>query len=119
MGNWDDFETPENDGPNYWNPTEPESVEGVIVDIGSHKDEDEKVHPQLTLDVDGATVVVTGFRKLLRDALLLLVKEEGAKEGDRVKIDFKGKAAGKRYFLYEAKLVGAKASRDAKDNEEF
>jgi len=114
MGAWDEFETPENEGPTYWNPDTPEDVEGTIVKFDSFTDEDGKTHPQLIMDVDGEEVTITGFRKLLRDAILTLVKVDGAKEGDRAKVSFKGKAAGKRYFLYEAKLLAEAPKRAAK-----
>jgi len=122
MGAWDDFETPENEVPVYWNPETPESVEGTIVKFDSFTDEDGKTHPQVILDVDGDVVTITGFRKLLRDALLNLVKVDGAKEGDRAKVSFNGKAQGKRYYLYDAKLLSEapkRATKGAAEKEEF
>lgn len=115
MGAWDEFETPETEGPVYWNPESPEDVEGVIVRFDSFTDEDNKTHPQLIIKTDeDEEVTITGFRKLLRDAILSLVKVDGAKEGDRVKVGFKGKAPGKRYYLYDAKLLSEAPKRAAK-----
>lgn len=114
MGAWDDFETPESDAPNFWNPEEPATIEGVIEAFDKYVDDDGVTHPQLVLDVDGEQHKITGFRKLLRDAILNLAKVDGAGVGDRVKIEFKGKAAGKRYYLYDAKLVAAAPKRSAK-----
>jgi hypothetical protein len=119
MGAWDEFETPENETPQYWNPETPEKVRGTIVKFDTFKDDEGNTHPQVLLDVDGTTVTVTGFRKLLRDALLNLVKVEGAKEGDVAEVEFKGKAQGKRYYLYDAKLIGDAPKREVDAKEEF
>jgi hypothetical protein len=120
MGAWDEFDLPENDGPDYWKPEDPEKIRGKVLEIGVHVDDEGKRFPQLTLDIDGAEVVVTGFRKILRDELVKLVKEDGAGVGDEVEIDFQGKPAGKRYFVYRAKKLSAAPKRAAKkDNEDF
>lgn len=114
MGAWDNFETPENDGPTYWNPDTPTKVKGVIVRFDQFTDEDDKTHPQLIMDVDGEEITITGFRKLLRDALLALVKVDGAKEGDVCEVSYDGKANGKRYYLYSAKVLTPAPTRDVK-----
>lgn len=120
MGVWDEFEAPENDTPDYWNPQSPEKLRGKLVDIDVHVDEEGNRFPQVTIEVNGKEIVVTGFRKILRDELLTLVKDDGAVVGDTVEIDFQGQPKGKRYYVYRAHKVAEAPKRGAKaDAEEF
>ncbi len=119
MGVWDEFDVDKNEGPNYWKPEGPEKLRGKIVEIGTFKGEDGERFPQVTLDVDGDDVVVTGFRSILRNELVKAVKEDGVKAGDEIEIDFQGKPAGKRYFVYRVKKLSEAPKRSSKqDNEE-
>ena len=42
MGAWDEFETPDNDGPNYWKPEAPEKLRGKIVGFDKKVDEEDE-----------------------------------------------------------------------------
>lgn len=117
MGAWDEFDKPVNEGPNYWNPEEPEKITGKVLDIDVYEDEEGKRFPQLVLEVDGEELTVTAFRSILRNELL----EAEPKVGDTLEIDFQGKAPRKRYFVYRVKVLTDAPKRAAKGagNEEF
>lgn len=117
MGAWDDLDIPKSEGADYWNPQEPEKIQGKVLEIGRHTDEEGKVHPQLVLDVEGTELTVTAFRTILKQELNEL---ENLAVGDEIEIDFQGKPKGKRYYVYRARKLTAAAKRTAKkDNEEF
>jgi hypothetical protein len=115
MGAWDELDIDTSEGPTYWNPQEPEKITGKVVKIDVYKDEDEKLHPQVVLEVDGEEVTVTGFRSILAKEL----KQVEPEIGDILTIDFQGKAAGKRYYIYRVtKTGGAAPKRDSKSKTE-
>lgn len=120
MAVWDEFETDKNEGGTFWTPEGPEKLRGKLVEIGTYTSEAGERFPKVTLDVDGNDVIVTGFRSILRNELVRVVKEDGAKVGDEIEIDFQGKPAGKRYFVYRVKKLSEAPKRSSKqDNEEF
>lgn len=116
MGQWDELGIQENDGPNYWKPSDdvPETIRGKVVDLGIYTDSEEKRHPQVTLEVDGEELVVTAFRSILAQELNSV---EDLAVGDDLEIKFEGKPKGKRYFVYRVKKYGAAPKRAAKGTE--
>jgi hypothetical protein len=113
MGNWDELGIEKNDGPAYWKPADdtPETIRGKVVDLGIFTDQDEKRHPQVTLEVDGEELVVTAFRSILAQELNSV---EDLAIGDELEIKFEGKPKGKRYFVYRVKKIAAAPKRAAK-----
>lgn len=119
MGAWDELGIEKNDGPEYWNPQEPEKVTGKVLELGIYEDNEGKKHPQVVLDVEGEELTVTAFRTILAQELNDV---DDLAVGDTLTIDFQGKPKGKRYFVYRVKKVGAAPKRAGKgvdDKEEF
>lgn len=121
MGAWDELGIEANDGPTYWKPEDdtPETIQGKVLDLGIFTDNEDKKHPQVTLDVDGEEIVVTAFRSILAQELNSI---EDLAIGDELQIKFEGKPKGKRYFVYRVKKIGAAPKRAAKgvdSKEEF
>lgn len=119
MGAWDDLGIEKNDGPEYWNPQEPEKIQGKVLELGTYTDDEDKSHPQVVLEVDGEQLTVTAFRTILAQELNSI---DDLKVGDEISIDFQGKPKGKRYFVYRVKKINAapkRAAKGAEEKEEF
>lgn len=115
MGAWDELGIEKNDGPTYWNPDAPEKITGKVLELGVYEDQEGKRHPQVVLEVDGEELTVTAFRSILAQELNDV---DDLKVGDTLRIDFQGKPAGKRYFVYRVTKVGDAPKRTAKGAEE-
>lgn len=111
MGAWDELGIEKNEGPDYWNPQEPEKITGKVTELGVFEDQEGKRHPQVVLEVDGEELTVTAFRSILAQELNSV---EDLKVGDTITIDFQGKPAGKRYFVYRVKKLTDAPKREAK-----
>jgi|SRR5690242_2142797 len=119
MGAWDELGIEPNEGPEYWNPQEPEKIQGKVLELGVYEDNEGKKHPQVVLDVDGDEITVTAFRTILAQELNGV---DDLKVGDTLSIDFQGKPKGKRYFVYRVKKISdapKRAAKGAEDKEEF
>lgn len=119
MGAWDDLGIEAHEGPNYWNPQEPTTIQGKVLELGVYEDADLKKHPQVVLEVDGEEVTVTAFRSILAQELNDV---DGLKVGDSLRIAFEGKPSGKRYFVYRVtKITDApkRAAKGAEEKEDF
>ncbi len=119
MGAWDELGIEKNEGPEYWNPQEPEKITGKVLELGVYEDQEGKKHPQIVLDVNGEELTVTAFRSILAQELNDV---DDLEVGDTLQIDFQGKPAGKRYFVYRVKKINdapKRAKAGAEEKEEF
>lgn len=115
MGAWDHLDIPKNEGSDYWNPQEPEKIQGKVLEIDTYEDQEGNLHPQVVLDVDGEELTVTAFRSILKQELNDI---DDLSVGDELEIDFQGKPKGKRYFVYRVKKLSAAPKRAKRSSDD-